>query len=904
MYFLAVVFLAHFGLRTYCLFFGPYDFGFAWTTERGQLVVTEVDPGSPAARAGLATKDVFLAIDGHSPRRDFDWGVIFHNLEVGRHYCFEVERQGKRLEFTFPVRRVNVLKDPGVQIDAIWHVAALILLATAFLVGFSRPYDFLARWGALALAAISGGLYLGELGPGSAAIWRNLPLPVGAPLWIPCICGLLFGPICLTFFVLFPRPLFKARWPWALIWLPPLPFALADLYFHFFVVYRPEQAFGILPDWVQGGLLLLYPVYGLAAFAALVVNYFRLTDANEKRRLRLLCIGGGAGILPSLLTILIWVVAPGLLATTFLASLGYEAFRASVFVLFPVCLAYAILRHRLLDVRVIIRQGLQYALARGMLISLVPTLGVVLFVDLLVHGEQPLMSVLSARGWVYVALVGLALVAYKQRQGWMEALDRRFFREHYDAQLLLREIAQEAHQSGSFERAAPRVVARIEAALHPQFAAIMLRRAPDTSFRTLASAPSGEAPPPLPAESRLLGLVRVLGKPLELPHTESGWLQQQLPPKEIDFLGRSQIDLLVPILTIGDGKEAMLALGLKRSEEPYTREDQDVLAAIAASLALLLERPTEVPARVSQAFEECPQCGACYDTGAGPCPQEGRSLVPIRIPRQLAGRYRLERRRGQGGMGAVYEATDTALERRVAVKLIREDLVGSEKAAERFRLEARATASFAHPNVVTVFDFGVAADTRAFLVMELLNGSSLREELGREKRLTPTRTLEILSGACSAVEAAHRRKLIHRDLKPENVFLARNESGEIAKVLDFGIAKFLPTASESTAGTAGTDQAVLMGTLPYMSPEQVRGESPQPAWDLWALAVIAYEMLTGARPFSGASMLAGPATPVATHVPDAPPSWQVFFSRALATQPSSRPASASVFFSELQHALT
>jgi serine/threonine protein kinase len=89
-----------------------------------------------------------------------------------------------------------------------------------------------------------------------------------------------------------------------------------------------------------------------------------------------------------------------------------------------------------------------------------------------------------------------------------------------------------------------------------------------------------------------------------------------------------------------------------------------------------------------------------------------------------------------------------------------------------------------------------------------------------------------------------------------------------------------------------------------MSPEQVRGESPQPAWDVWALAVIAYEMLTDARPFSGASMLAGPATPVATHVPDAPPSWQDFFARALATQPASRPASASVFFSELQHALT
>jgi serine/threonine-protein kinase len=252
-------------------------------------------------------------------------------------------------------------------------------------------------------------------------------------------------------------------------------------------------------------------------------------------------------------------------------------------------------------------------------------------------------------------------------------------------------------------------------------------------------------------------------------------------------------------------------------------------------------------------------------------------------------------------MGTVYEAADTALERRVAVKVIREDRVGSADAAERFRLEARATASFAHPNVVTVYDFGVAADTRAFLVMELLDGNTLREVLLRQKRLPAARALEILRGVCAAVEAAHRRKLVHRDLKPENIFLARTESGEVTKVLDFGIAKLLPTGTE---GTADTGKGMLVGTLAYMSPEQVRGEAVQPAWDVWALAVIAFEMLTGARPFSGASMLSGPATPVSKYLPDSPASWQDFFARALAIQPSNRPGSASVFFSELQHAIT
>src|SRR5439155_6274584 len=114
----------------------------------------------------------------------------------------------------------------------------------------------------------------------------------------------------------------------------------------------------------------------------------------------------------------------------------------------------------------------------------------------------------------------------------------------------------------------------------------------------------------------------------------------------------------------------------------------------------------------------------------------------------IEGRYRLERRLGRGGMGTVYAAADLSLERRVAVKVIRDDLVGSAEAAERFRREARAAASFAHPNVVTIHDFGVAAATRAFLVMELLHGATLREELRREKRLAPPRALAILRGVC------------------------------------------------------------------------------------------------------------------------------------------------------------
>jgi len=358
---------------------------------------------------------------------------------------------------------------------------------------------------------------------------------------------------------------------------------------------------------------------------------------------------------------------------------------------------------------------------------------------------------------------------------------------------------------------------------------------------------------------------------------------------------------------------------VKRSEEPYSREDQDLLAAVAASLALLLEKPTPVAAAASSRFEECPQCGTCYDTGSGQCAKEGTRLNPVAVPRLLSGRYRLERRLGRGGMGAVYEALDTALDRRVAVKLIRDDLVGKAEAAERFRREARTAASFTHPHVVTVHDFGVAAGTHPFLVMELLSGVTLREELQQRKRLTAARTLETLRGVCDALEAAHHRQLVHRDLKPENIFLARNEMGEVTKVLDFGLAKFLtallPASVLMQAPTAGATvesaPGRLVGTLLYMSPEQLQGKPVELSWDLWALAVVAYEMLTGNHPFARpttlewqTATLAGSLTPVSKYLSDAPGSWQQFFVRALALDPRERPASARMFLSELEQALS
>jgi serine/threonine-protein kinase len=240
------------------------------------------------------------------------------------------------------------------------------------------------------------------------------------------------------------------------------------------------------------------------------------------------------------------------------------------------------------------------------------------------------------------------------------------------------------------------------------------------------------------------------------------------------------------------------------------------------------------------------------------------------------------------------------------VKVLREELVGDRESAARFEREARISASFSHPNVVTVFDFGVVAESRAFLVMERLEGLTLREEISRGP-LARGRVLAIMRGVCGAVDAAHRRHLIHRDLKPENVFLAQGDGAESPKVLDFGIAKAL--AGSRRYDEHETTMGVLLGTRQYMAPEQLQGESPEPSWDVWALALIIHEMLTGFHPFASLAIgLTGGGVPTAQPmaVRDSgpiSPEWQPFFARWLAIDATERPRSAGGLFDELEQML-
>jgi eukaryotic-like serine/threonine-protein kinase len=266
----------------------------------------------------------------------------------------------------------------------------------------------------------------------------------------------------------------------------------------------------------------------------------------------------------------------------------------------------------------------------------------------------------------------------------------------------------------------------------------------------------------------------------------------------------------------------------------------------------------------------------------------------------VAGKYKLTRLLGRGGMGAVWEGTHNSLGTRVAVKFIDAEYAESPEARSRFENEARAAAKLRSKHVVEVYDHGVSEDGRPFIVMEYLQGEPLDKRLDRVGRLPAKETAHITLQVCRALMKAHAANIVHRDLKPENVFLVWDdeEGTDIAKVVDFGIAKFTDASQGSSSSTR---TGSVLGTPYYMSPEQARGlRSIDYRSDLWSVAVIVYRCIVGTLPFEGEAVgdllvkLCTAPIPVPSQiVPDAPPGFDAWLAKALSREPSERFSSAA-----------
>jgi serine/threonine-protein kinase len=263
----------------------------------------------------------------------------------------------------------------------------------------------------------------------------------------------------------------------------------------------------------------------------------------------------------------------------------------------------------------------------------------------------------------------------------------------------------------------------------------------------------------------------------------------------------------------------------------------------------------------------CSKCGTKYPDTVRFCTRDGTVLEHDAPPEEsqigkvLAGKYRLDAHLSRGGMGSVYRATHLMLEKPVALKVIKPELVGSSEFARRFQREARAATSLNHPNIVAVYDLGQAEDGTLYIAMELVDGPSLKDAIQRGGPMDPIRIVRLMRQVLSALALAHRHYIVHRDLKPQNIMLAVDRDGnEIAKLVDFGIAKTFDDRTQLTS------TGFAIGTPQYMAPEQASGSDVDGRSDLYSLGIILYEMLVAEVPFND------PSTPaiLVKHLTEAP----------------------------------
>jgi hypothetical protein len=716
------------------------------------------------------------------------------------------------------------------------------LLLLAMVAFFVRPYHLLA--GFLFTASF-------PLEERSTGGWRRFELVIYAAtfvVWVPSVYGAVL------------RALGPER---------AVPIAAA------------QYPFSLLHDTlVPASVVLLAAVLSIAQALVCLRNYRAVTDPDLKRRLRWVSIGIGVGMIP------IFVMAPALL-------LAYASGKRldvdtivrvinTITVIIPLCIGYAVLKHRVLGVRVVLRAGLRYLLARNVLrVALLLPLALIAWQVVTNPGATVADLLLGPAGRVNLLLGAAAALALAFRRPLLQGIDRRFFREAYQQDRIFLALAEAIGRAADDTEISRLLSSQIQSALHPQSIVVIAAEEHDEFALLYSSSGRGAS-----RSLSTLGLA-----PSEFEHLAGSTDLAAIG--SLRDASRAQLEalvisLIVPIRGTHEGLVGLILLGNRMSEEPYSRNDRRLLDTIASQTGVVwenlrlrerLKREQSVRRDVisqmagsdASMLMECPACGCCYESTESVCTADGRALTPsMSVPRTLDGKYRLDRVIGRGGMGAVFAGTDLRLDRIVAVKVTTDEMLSDSVALERFAREARASARLDHPNVVRAFDVG-GLGNGAYLVLEFLKGGTLRRELQRRGALSLREAGGILSQAIAGTTAAHARHIVHRDIKPENIFLAEVEGSDVrvTKLLDFGLAVVRDLGFADRARLTQTGSTV--GTLSYMSAEQFLGERVDERADIYALGVVALEMLTGELDSRGPTFgriealvderLAGPGAP-------------------------------------------
>jgi eukaryotic-like serine/threonine-protein kinase len=613
-------------------------------------------------------------------------------------------------------------------------------------------------------------------------------------------------------------------------------------------------------------MVLVVGITAMVGAAVVAVHKYRaLTDADERHRFHWIALGGVVGLAPPALLVVLGQARenPGV-ARWLLPGYSWQVFdmvTCGCSVAIPLSVAYAVVKHGVFGVKVAVRRGIRYLLARRALQVLLAVPTGALFYTVVMYRHRTIAELVTGTtAYLYwILALGLSL---RFRVPLLQWLDRKFFHEQYDSGQVVFGLVDQLARFDSAEEVSGFVYRQLERSLHPKSMHLWSRKSGVMTLAT-TSDPSLQSTP-LPVSEALLEKLTQVGTATRVPlPTSSG-----ASGGDTRWLAERDVRLIVPVSGT-DRVDAVLMLGEKQSEEPYSDGDVRLVHGMIQATAVMLDNLRlkgqvtdeqrirhDVLAKLDRdlvsLMQECPVCGACYDRDVETCVRDGSALtLTLPVARTLDGKYRLDRLMGRGGMGAVYEARDLRLGREVAVKVMLGGTFGHESALRRFRREAQAVARLNHPNIVALYDFGELEGGGAYLVMELLHGATLRSAMKRAGGLSAGETADWFEQMLDGLAAAHEQGVVHRDFKPENVLGVRVSGGSLAvKILDFGLAKVRPLPAATQASHRLTESGVVLGTLAYMAPEQLLGQEVDARADVYSAGVMLVEMLTRARPFA------------------------------------------------------
>jgi hypothetical protein len=689
----------------------------------------------------------------------------------------------------------------------------------------------------------------------------------------------------------------------------------------------------LIPMRSQGIYYTVTMVPTAAAFLFLLWRA-RATREPDQVRVRLFLQALALAAAPALVEVLFSLVyAPyrGLAGRHPLVGRAIVSVLAGSVLLMPFLTPYAVLRYRVLDVRLIARRAIQYALARYTVIVLAAFPISALLVYLSANPDTSIRELFSAgRFPLLVTGVAVGIAALRYRATLLEQVDRRFFREQYDARHILTQLVERVRATPDVSALASLIGQEVDLALHLRVVALLVLE-PRSGLLVDPRQRSRR----LDLSSELVRRVSDAADPLTVDLENPRSPLHLLPERERHWLVDGGFKMIVPILGRDGSLVGVLGLGEKRSGLPFLREDRELLRAIAASAAWALELelartptppwhgPSEIepvietePDAVLQPAKECHQCNALYPPYTVLCAACSKRLDTAHVPWVLPGKFRFEKRIGIGGMGVVYRGTDLQLARHVAVKTLRRV---SPEDALRLRREARTAAAVSHPHLAAVYGLETWQGT-PLIVLELLEEGTLANRLQDGARLSARETVELGIAMASALARLHAADILHRDLKPSNIGFTRDGT---PKLMDFGIARLMagmrridplhledeeeeelppglsPELRDAMAEPLTPISKPLVGTLSYLSPEALEGQPPDVTFDLWSLCIVLYECLLGGKVFSStepkqtmARIRLGRVPDFAQVCPDQPPVLAELFRGALHRSLARRPANA------------